>query len=58
MQGLRHNHRTHTREDPLYAEAQLRGQLQHIATHFPLQQQKYANKHTAEALRRNISLGS
>jgi hypothetical protein len=41
----------------LHAEAQLRRQLQHIATHFPLQQQKYANKHTADALRRNISFG-
>ena len=49
--------RTKASEDPLHAPAQLCRQLQQIATHFPLQQQKYANEHTADSLRRSISFG-
>ena len=47
--------RTNAREDPLHAQAQLCRQLQHLATHFPLQQQKYAKEHTADSLRTGIS---
>jgi hypothetical protein len=44
--------RTNAREDPLHAQAQLCRQLQQLATHFPLQQQKYAKEHTTDSLRR------
>ncbi len=37
--------RAKSREDPFHVQAQLRRQLQHIATHFLLQHQKYA-RHT------------
>src|SRR5947209_19699281 len=47
--------RTHTREDPLHAQAQLCRQLQQLATHFPLQNQKYARYRPLNALRRSIS---
>ena len=35
--------RSNSRENPLHAQAQLRGQLQHIATHFLSQHRKYAS---------------
>ncbi len=39
-------------------QAQLRRQLQHIARHFALQQQKYAKEHTADSLWKRVSLCS
>jgi hypothetical protein len=47
--------RTNAREDPLHAQAQLCRQLQQLATHFPLQNQKYARNTPLNALRRSIS---
>jgi hypothetical protein len=40
-------------EDPLHAQAQLCRQLQQLATHFPLQHQKYAKEHIADSVRIN-----
>ena len=47
--------RTNARKDPLHAQAQLCRQLQQLATHFPLQNQKYARNTPLNALRRSIS---